>query len=150
MAAKGGEIEPEYIVRGIVRAQALMWIIQGGTICAVAALKRPDPTYRAGVFKKAGSTDDESEFTFELGYIFVEEAARGQGLASSLVAQALNTAGDQPVYATTRSDNAPMQNILIAHKFAKSGTSYKSRRTNSMLSLYTCWGAPGHSRARLS
>ncbi len=143
LAAEGGEVEAEDIAKGIRRAEALLWVAQGESICAVAALKRPHASYRQRVFKNAGSAVRPELFPYELGYIFVEEATRDRKFARSLAIQALQVAGEHAVYATTRSDNAAMQHILTSLGFMRCGEDYQSKRTDSFLSLFT------HSRTHL-
>ncbi|WP_425408511.1 N-acetyltransferase family protein [Hyphococcus sp.] len=136
-AAYSGEVELDDIKRGVRNAKAILWVAHQGAICAVAVLKRPNVNYRKKIFQKANFSACPETYTYELGYIFVDSANRKRGLAKSLVTKAIEVSGEHAVYATTRSDNSAMQNILTSFKFVKVGDDYKSKRTKSLLSLLT-------------
>lgn len=133
LAAKGEEVDPEDIKRGTERAAALLWICGDAGLVAVAAVKRPFDSYKRGVFDRAGVPKEAPKFALEFGYLFVEEAHRGRGYGPSLVQKAIELKGREPIYATTRSDNIRMQEILRENDFVTIGSDYPSKRDLSRL-----------------
>lgn len=125
LVREGGEVMGGVRAR-LDQAASLLVIKRNGTIKAVAALKQPIPNYRDRVFRKAGCSDLAKHFAFEIGWVFVTEDCRGEGLSGALVKSALDAAGAENVYATTRSDNIPMQRVLAKNGFKVCGTEYSS------------------------
>lgn len=131
LAAKGEEVEREDIERGVRRAAALLWIDSDTGPVAVAAVKRPFDSYRRRLFRKAGLAAECGNFSLELGYLFVEETHRGNEYGSALLQKAVKLHGGEPIYATTRSDNKRMQEILRENGFVRLGSDYPSKRDAS-------------------
>jgi ribosomal protein S18 acetylase RimI-like enzyme len=110
----------------IHRARSLILISDGNNIQAVAALKNPYPNYARRVFRSAGRQGMETRYAIELGWIFVATTHRRMGLAGMLVEKALEVAGQEPMFATTRSSNPAMLRILERNGFVTLGTSFPS------------------------
>lgn len=96
----------------------------GGGICAIAALKRPAPEHRARTFELAREPRRSGAFELELGWVYVIPRARGAGLATLLCRALLARAADEPLFATTRSDNAPMIQVLGDLGFERAGSPF--------------------------
>jgi len=107
----GGEVAIGLINR-IQTAKSLVMISHQDLVCAVAALKIPNMRYRQRVFAKSGMTKCGDLYTYELGWIFVTPEFRGRGLSTKLVRAGLTCAEGKSLFATTRSDNEPMQRVL--------------------------------------
>ncbi len=136
VAAKGEEVERQDIKRGTTRAAVLLWIEGSGGPFAVAAMKTPFNSYRERVFRKAGVAEGHKKFTLELGYIYVDKSQRRNGHGPALVQKAIGLYGQQGIYATTRADNARMQEILKENGFSSIGSDYASERNTSRLALF--------------
>lgn len=136
VAVKGEEVEWQDIQRGARRAVALLWMEEGGVPFAVAALKMPFINYKQRVFRKAGILEEHGKFSLELGYIYVEDAQRGNGYGPMFVQEAIRLYGRDGIYATTRTDNVRMQDILKENGFSAAGAAYLSSRNDSRLLLF--------------
>jgi GNAT superfamily N-acetyltransferase len=62
--------------------------------------KNPLSSYRQNIESKAAVALNDTEFPFELGYVFVLPSARRQGLAVKLCQAALSLAEGRGVFAT--------------------------------------------------
>lgn len=134
----GGEVAQETLSGLVKNALSLAFAKTGNTVLAVAALKRPNASYRARVFKKAGSTHNHEEYEFELGWVFVHQSARGRGLATQVVEALVPTLGSAKAYATSRVDNNNMHSSLRRVGFTPVGTSYPSKLKESHIQLFVC------------
>jgi RimJ/RimL family protein N-acetyltransferase len=92
-------------------------------------------SYRDRVFAKAKASVRPEDFEIELGWVFLREENRGQRLGWSLVSQILPHATGS-IYATSRSDNAPMQRLLEHNGFTREGSEYQSEDGKKTLSLF--------------
>src|SRR5712691_3363705 len=102
----GGEVSPDALSERIDSAEALVCHREeGGYITGVAAIKNPARSYKQRVFQKAGEEEEQANYYFELGWVYVRPAFRGSGLSRSLVETALAMGGVEGVFATTRADN---------------------------------------------
>jgi predicted GNAT family N-acyltransferase len=90
---------------------------------AIAAVKKPSETYKSEVFRKAKTLENPTIYFFELGWIYVSNSFRGQGISRNLCSELLIDI-KQSIFATTACDNAPMQRILMNLGFEKSGQPY--------------------------
>lgn len=134
-AAKGEEVGRADIERGVQRAALLLWMERRGSPFAVAALKTPLGAYKERIFRKAGIPEMHEKFILELGYIYVDEAKRGNGFGRALVKKAL-ALHKEGIYATSRADNNRMKDILTENGFYAVGLPYKSERSDSRLVLH--------------
>jgi GNAT superfamily N-acetyltransferase len=135
---KGGEVVAEGLHGRIKKAEWLVFLFENATTLAgVAALKSPDENYKHRVFKKAESQEDPKEFTFEAGWIYVEEQFRGRKYSRQLLEEILKLACDNHIYATTRENNEPMRHTITHCGFKQSGHPYKSESNKYNLILYT-------------
>ncbi|MBZ9871600.1 GNAT family N-acetyltransferase [Mesorhizobium sp. BR1-1-9] len=121
-----GEVSPYRLLERVKRARGLVMIYDGEILVGTAAVKNPEPGYRADVFAKSKSRADDTTYPIELGYVVVAESHRGQGLSWSLVDAAMPFANGSAQYATTRGSNVAMQRVLPARGFAADGFPYPS------------------------
>ncbi|MDX1578971.1 MAG: GNAT family N-acetyltransferase [Gemmatimonadota bacterium] len=130
---------PDHRLDRIRAASRLAYVIgEGGSLVAVAALKRPDESYRRDVFLKAGVPVRPSDVELELGWVFVTPDRRGSGIARRLCAELLAAVPGTALFATTRPDNLPMARILLDLDFERSGRPYS--REAEELALFLRWG----------
>lgn len=133
---EGGEVANAGLERRVFHAQTLFFVREDKRVVAIAALKRPVQAHRASVFKKAGALLSPITFPLELGWIFVAPGARGRGLSRQLVEAAIQHARGTPLFATTRTDNHPMQASLQRCGFSRHGSDYKSDLSSAHLTLF--------------
>lgn len=123
--AAGGELADG--VRGRVqRAFRLGFIVHEEMVVGTAALKRPAAGYRSKVFANAKSGLDPEGFPYELGWIFLDVDHRKKGQMTRLLNELFPAAEGSVLFATTRTSNDIMQEMLLQLKFEQSGTDYKS------------------------
>lgn len=125
LVSMGGEVAAGVRDR-IMRAKALGFVEYSGAPVGVAAIKRPLKSYKKKVFASSKSELDIDAFSYELGWIYLKENHRGKGLITPLVQEMLETLGAKPIFATTRSSNVVMQQILEHFEFTRSGSPYRS------------------------
>lgn len=138
LVEKSGEVAVGDLHRRIKKAEWLVFLFEeDGTLVGVAALKRPNDTYKKKVFRKARSPETAENFTFEAGWIFVDEHFRGRKYSRFLLETVLTLAGEKQVYATTRENNEPMRRTNLHCGLKKSGSPYASEEGDYNLVLYT-------------
>lgn len=134
--AEGGEVAD--VVRDRVkRAFRLGLIVYDGSVVGTAALKKPARSYRDRVFKKADSQLDPSAYPYELGWIFLDNPHRRKGQMTRLIDDLMPAAKESALFATTRTSNDIMRDMLAQLKFSKEGVEYKSdQNQGDMLNLF--------------
>lgn len=86
LVLRGGEVDEHTLPGLIERAAALAFVHKGDSVVGVGALKRPNASYRNKVFAQARSSLAVGDFEFELGWIYLIPAARGNRLTTPMVA----------------------------------------------------------------
>lgn len=133
----GGEVNPNGLRNRIENAYFLAWVLaHSGEIAGIAALKKPNEGYRSSVFEKVCSKEKPNQYEAELGWIFVREKYRKQGLATRLLGKLFSGKNLKSVYATARENNDPMLPILKKFGFVQSGGQYRSTEGGYGLVLY--------------
>lgn len=133
---KGGEVAAGIRAR-IEGAFRLGFVIFEKSIVGTAALKKPKAAYREKVFNQAKSKSDMKEYPYELGWIFLDEPHRKKGQMGRVIVELLRLAGEHGIFATTRSSNTIMKDILLHHGFKPSGITYPSlEHPNETIQLY--------------
>lgn len=126
----GGEVDEARLETRIKSAAGLVfYYIDGEELAGIGALKEPLNSYRNRVFKNARSPDRAADFFFELGWLYVIEKYRGQGLSRKVAEAALNLAAGRGVFATTRVDNCPMCRTNKRLGFELSGEPFRTTRS---------------------
>ncbi len=123
--AEGGEVGGGVIERAR-QAFRLGFIYYGNSVVGTAALKRPAAGYRAKVFRKAGSELSPKDYPYELGWIFLDVPHRRKGQMTRLIEGLLPIAQDSGLFATTRTSNNIMRDVLTQLNFSQEGVEYKS------------------------
>ncbi|HTQ13444.1 MAG TPA: GNAT family N-acetyltransferase [Rhizomicrobium sp.] len=136
LVLKGGEVNPKGLQARISRAAQLVFLKQDNKLQGIAAIKRPLDGYRISVSGKSGVALPSAQFPYELGWVFVEPPARGNGYSHALVKCALAPLAHTGLFATSRSDNAPMHRTLCAFGFVAQGKTYRSMRKGHDLKLF--------------
>lgn len=143
LVAKGGEVAVNAIANNIKTAKALVLGRGAGKIQGVAALKRPQASYRKRIGCKAGVEIGQRSYPYELGYVFLLPEAQGKKVSHRLVAAALERADGAAVFATTRTDNVPMLATLARAGFKQVGQDYPGRGTRMIRLLVKPAGLKG-------
>jgi hypothetical protein len=125
--ADGGEVA-DGIRQRAKRAFRLGMIVHEDAVVGTAALKKPAASYRTKVFKKAGSQLDPAAYPYELGWIFFDVPHRKKGQMTRLINDLLPAAKGSALFATTRTSNDIMQEMLAQIDFSEDGTEYQSEQ----------------------
>ncbi|HEY8696894.1 MAG TPA: GNAT family N-acetyltransferase [Rhizomicrobium sp.] len=136
LVCKGGEVNAKGLDARISLAAQLVFLKQGTDLLGIAAIKNPLGGYRISVSKKSAVALPPAQFPYELGWVFVEETARGKGYSQALVKCALAPLAQAGVFATSRADNAPMHRTLAVFGFTAKGNTYPSIRKHYELKLF--------------
>lgn len=129
MVQQAGEVGGNGLTTNIRDAKALVFGRIAGEVLGVAALKRPQASYRKRIGGKAGVDLAPAYYPYELGYVFLLPEAQGKQLSHGLVAAALAHAEGAAVFATARTDNAAMLAALAKAGFKQAGQDYRGRGT---------------------
>jgi GNAT superfamily N-acetyltransferase len=132
----GDEVSVQGLVARIRNAVALVFAKIDGGFVGVAALKRPQPSYRGRISSASGATLSAAEFPFELGWVSVSPEARRQGLSFSMSEAALGQSGGAGVFATSHVDNIAMHRSLEKLGFQRAGDPYPSGRARRLLQVF--------------
>lgn len=125
--AESGEVA-DGVRQRAKRAFRLGIIVYEGAVVGTAALKKPAAGYRNKVFKKADSQLDPAAYPYELGWIFLDVPHRKKGQMTRLINDLLPAANGSALFATTRTSNDIMQEMLSQLGFSKDGTEYNSEQ----------------------
>lgn len=134
LVTEGGEVALAGLRQRIQRAEKLVFI-KDGEFVAVGAIKNPNTGYTAGVFEKSVAPE-QSRYEYELGWLYVSNAARGQGYGRVLMQSIIDSLSGKACFATTREDNASMHYLFDQFGFSKLGQPYKSQNGGYSLVLY--------------
>lgn len=104
-----------------------------GEWVGIAALKRPHPAHVLEVARGTGFDLARTQGELELGWVFVIPSHRRRGVARELCTRLVDRAEGRAVFATTRSDNGAMKEILEALGFLRAGRSFSRRREELVL-----------------
>ena len=146
----GGEVKPKGLEGRIRSAISLVFLTVGCCLCGVAALKRPEASYRKRVSSSSTIALPEQKFSYELGWVFIMPSARGRRFSVDLTRAALASAGNKGVFSTSRTDNPSMHATLHKFQFVSVGKSWASDRGDHNLQLFLRHAAqPPHAPDRL-
>lgn len=132
---EGGEVTSHGLSQRINCAEKLVFINEVKCV-AIGAIKNPNEQYKSSIFAKAGVEEKSENYTYELGWLYVIPAARGQGLGRYLMEAITSALGGSTCYATTRENNHSMHHLFSQYKFERLGSPYKSKENYSLV-LYT-------------
>lgn len=127
LVVEGGEVGGAVLAGNIAAARALVVLIDGDTICGIAALKRPRASYREKTAAKSRLDLDATSLPYELGYVYVQPDYQGQGQSHRLIAAALEHTDGAAVFATVRTDNGRMRSAFEKAGFVSTGNLYPGR-----------------------
>lgn len=136
MVLKGREVTAAGLRRRVDDAVALAFLRVKEELLGVGGLKRPDEIYCGRVSNASGVALPASEFAFELGWVYVEQKARG-GASRALCEALLPFAKGHGVFATSRVNNPWMHATLLGLGFARVGAEWPSGQNPANLALFT-------------
>jgi GNAT superfamily N-acetyltransferase len=140
LVRQAGEVGENALATNMKTAKALVFGRIAGKVLGIAALKRPQASYRKRIGGKAGVDLGPEYYPYELGYVYVLPEAQGQKLSHGLVAAALTCADGAAVFATARADNAAMLAALARAGFKQAGQEYRGRGTRMIRLLVKSHG----------
>lgn len=118
-------------------AAFLIMMFAADQMVGTAAIKNPNSSYRAKIFRKAGLESEAVNYQYELGWIHIRQEHQGRRLASPLVEKTLSYLHDKQTFATTRESNAQMRRVLEKVGFVRCGKPYSSTQSaNEIILLY--------------
>jgi GNAT superfamily N-acetyltransferase len=132
----GDEIGELTLRTNVPRSRLLAFIRDGVTLLGVGALKIPQSSYRKKFFARTGVAISEADYPYELGYVFVAEASRGNGHAGQIVGACIEAEKEAGIFATTRADNKAMHRLLHRFGFNKAGKSYNGGHSSAEIGLF--------------
>lgn len=144
LVAHAGEVIGAALTANIANARVLVMLKHEGIVRGVAAMKRPQDSYRAKIMKQAAVALPRSDYPYELGYVFLEPNLQGRGLSHRLVSEALAHSDGAAVFATVRTDNVAMRTALYRAGFAEAGQPYLGLQGRSIGLLLRQGRACGH------
>ena len=133
----GGEATPEGLEDRIRRARWLFFLLLGDCLVGIAALKRPNESYRTYVAGRSGVSLQEDDYPYELGWVFVILSARGRKYSMDLTSAAVEVSGGKGIFATSRTENRAMHASLRECGFSAVGKAYASERGEHTLQVFT-------------
>jgi|SRR5690606_7494044 len=119
----GGQVQRNYIERGIETADLIALYVLNGVILSSATLKNPLKSYKERVFELAQVDKLNIDTLQELGYIITNPEYEGQKLCQHLLTEFLKIIGEKQMFATTRKPS--MVHILSKFGFEKIGHTYQ-------------------------
>jgi hypothetical protein len=117
-------------------AERIVFLRRSEGLIGVAGLKRPSANHRKEVAASAGVPLPPNAFPFELGWVFIMPSARGNHLSLPLCRPLIEAAGDQGVFATSKTKNDGMHSTLGKLGFSSAGKAYPSRRGDYQLQVF--------------
>lgn len=132
----GGQVPERTLRHNVPEAKCLAFLWLDGVLSGVAALKKPQSTYRESFSDKSGVSVEEQTFPFELGYVFIIKSAQGHGHSSKLVAAVLADCDRCGVFATSHTTNEAMHKTLARFGFMQTGASWVGKDPDEMIQLF--------------
>ena len=132
----GGEVAPQGLKKHVLDARCIAFLRSGECLVGVAGLKRPRATYRQRVQKSSNFALSETEFPFELGWVFILPSARGANLSLPLCQSLISEVSKSKIFATSAEGNLSMHATLKKLGFARVGSAWASKQNEGRLLLF--------------
>jgi predicted GNAT family N-acyltransferase len=126
LVKKGNEVNLQFLKTGLQRTHQLAFCYAGTRLVGIAALKKSGIGYQNDVFDRAGVPEYAGIYSHEIGYISTHERFRKQGICTALIQRLLRQT-TEPIFATARSQNKDMINILQRFGFLAVGHRFLGR-----------------------
>lgn len=132
LVEEGGEVGKRALATNMRNARVLILGSVAGDVKGIAALKRPQASYRKKIREWAGVEVGAPLYPYELGYVVLAPEARGKRISHRLVAEALAHADGRAIFATARDENGAMLATLATAGFRSVGREYRGRNNQKM------------------
>ena len=136
LVREGGEVQANGLEARVRAAYKLAFLREAGRLIGVAALKSPSVNHRREVAESACAELPADSYPYELGWVFISQAARGRGLSFPMCSALLAEAAGSGIFATSRTNNQGMHATLRRAGFESRGGSYQSVRGTHRLQLF--------------
>lgn len=122
LVIEAGEVGGNALDTNIENAKALAFLYDKERVEGIAALKRPQMSYRNRIGESAGVPLPLETLPYEFGYMFVRPALQGKRLSFPLACATLDTAEGAGIFATVRADNIQSRRTLAKAGFEAAGS----------------------------
>jgi len=139
----GGEVTIQGLTDRIRSSAALVFARVAGSVVGVAALKRPQASYRRRISSESGTPLHAPQFPYELGWVYVLPESRGKGFSFHLARIAVAESKGDGVFATSRTDNIAMHRSLAKLGFIGTGIPFASGRSKHSMQVFVRAAQPG-------
>jgi predicted GNAT family N-acyltransferase len=136
LVKQGGEVAGASLTDGILRAVALVFMTEGGTLQGIAGLKSPAASYRAKISARAGVALPSTTLPYELGWVYIVTDAQGKKQSRPLVQNAIAAANGRGMFATSRDGKDAMHHVLTTEGFVRSGKPYLAANGEDNINLF--------------
>ena len=137
----GGEVTPNGLRARVVQAFQVAFLRERGCLIGVGGLKRPSIHHRAEVAAGSNVPIPETDFPFELGWVFIVPSARGRRLSVPLCESLVGAAEGRGIFSTSRQDNAGMHTTLCKLGFVRVGDEWPSQECSGAIALFLKYAA---------
>lgn len=132
----GGEVSNRGLISRVMKAHCLAFMRRNDRLIGIAALKRPELSYRPRVAKGAGIAIPREPFEFELGWVFIVPNERGKKLSFPLCESLVRAADNAGIFATSRASNVGMHATMQKLGFSRIGSEWASKQVSENLQLF--------------
>ncbi|WP_077148020.1 hypothetical protein [Sphingopyxis sp. KK2] len=122
LVIEAGEVGGNALDTNIENAKALAFLYSQERVEGIAALKRPQMSYRNRISKNTGVLLSTEPLPYEFGYMFVRPVLQGKRLSFPLACATLDAAEGADIFATVRADNIPSYRTLVKAGFEAAGS----------------------------
>lgn len=121
LVIEAGEVAGNALDTNIEHAKVLAFLYDEEGVGGIAALKRPQMSYRNRIGKSAGVPLSVEALPYEFGYMFIRPALQGKHLSFPLACATLEEAEGAGIFATVRADNSRSHRTLLKAGFEAAG-----------------------------
>lgn len=138
----GGEVAAAGLRDRVMKARCIAYLRDDNCLLGVAGLKSPEPGYRARVQRASHTKLSESEFPFELGWVFILPSARDRKQSFPLCQPLVAAAKGAGIFATSRTTLKGMHRTLQRLVFVSVGSEWPSKESDGNLMLFLRHAVP--------
>lgn len=132
LTKEGGEVSAIGLRGRVEQAHKLIFIYADNDCVAVGGLKNPIANYKTKVFKKAGVPELESNYKYEVGYLY----SKVKGVGNLLMQSICEASSGNQLFATTRENNEVMHHLFGKYHFSRLGEPYDSENGDYSLGVF--------------
>jgi GNAT superfamily N-acetyltransferase len=132
----GGEVAANGLRERVAKAAHIAFARENECLLGVAGLKKPAQGYRGRIERGADTKLPAETLPLELGWVYILPSARGRKLSAALCRPLVALAEGKGIFATSRTDNAPMHRTLEKLGFKRIGQEWPSKNDDAKLALF--------------